>query len=598
MWLHDLFPFFWSEVQMSGVLVGFSVFRLRWRGEFGKMVGILGGMTDKPTAEEKRVVPEIVAQVLAGRGVAPEDMAGFLWPAYEGGLADPMLLTDMAAAAARIEQAVRRDERVVVYGDYDIDGITASAVMIEGLAALGLGATSYIPDRFEEGYGINRAALEHLKAEGAELVISVDCGITSVEEAGWAREQGLDLIITDHHAVPEVIPEAIAVINPKRPDDRYPFKELAGVGVAYAVVRALQQRTGKPAAGQEKWLLDLVALGTVCDVVPLVGENRTMVSYGLRVLRKTRRQGLRALAAVGGVRLEQLAAYHLGYVLGPRMNAAGRLEHAARSLELVMTAEGDRAREIAFELDELNGQRRADQEAILAAAEVMAAERAADRVLVLADAGWSHGVVGIVASKLVQKLQRPVLVAQVLGEFTKGSARSVPGFNMVEALRANAGLFEKFGGHFFAAGYTLATERLEELRMGLNVYYDSLGGVGGGVTEVPVDVRLEGLARVDWPLLNDLALLEPHGSGNVRPVLAIGGLTVEAVTTMGREGKHMRLRLRDREGKGLTAVGFDMARRYSEVQEGQAVTIVGELNKNDFQGISSIQMILSGIINE
>ena len=326
-------------------------------------------------AEEQKV-SEIVAEILTARGMTPEQMGVFLFPDYERDLHDPMLLTDMDRAVERILAAAASKERVVIYGDYDIDGITASAVMMEGLTALGLEVSSYIPDRFEEGYGINQAALERLQLEGAQLVISVDCGITSTSEARWAKESGLDLIITDHHSVPEEIPEAIAVINPKRPGDLYPFKDLAGVGVAFKLVQALQRAAGTPEAGQEKWLLDLVAMGTICDVVPLVGENRALASYGLKVLRRTRRVGLRALAEVGGVEMGQLSAHEVGFVLGPRMNAAGRLEHAARSLELVMTADAGRAREIASELEELNRQRRADQAAILEMANEMAEEPA------------------------------------------------------------------------------------------------------------------------------------------------------------------------------------------------------------------------------
>jgi single-stranded-DNA-specific exonuclease len=362
-------------------------------------------MTHMVGKATQQVVPEIVARILAGRGVASEVMPAFLYPSYDEHLHDPFLMTDMEWAVARIQAAAAAGESVVVYGDYDIDGITASAIMIEGLRALGLEARSYIPDRFEEGYGINQAALAQLQTEGAQLVISVDCGITSVAEAEWARSNGLDLIITDHHSPPDVLPEAIAVINPKRPDDTYPFKDLCGAGVAFKLIQALQMRTGRPALGQEKWLLDLVALGTVCDVVDLVGENRVLASYGLRVMRRTRRPGLRALAVVGGVDITQITSHHLGYVLGPRMNAAGRLEHAARALELVMTSDENRALAIAEELEVLNLQRRSDQDVAFAAAMIMAEQYADDPVLVLADPGWSHGIVGIVASKLVEQWQ-------------------------------------------------------------------------------------------------------------------------------------------------------------------------------------------------
>ncbi|HSH31402.1 MAG TPA: DHH family phosphoesterase, partial [Candidatus Saccharimonadales bacterium] len=276
---------------------------------------------EKPGPPDNGRVQAIVREILAKRGYGEAAEAErFLHPDYDRHLHDPFLLTDMEPAVARIMAAVEQKQKIIIYGDYDIDGITASAVMLETIASLGGGATSYIPDRFEEGYGINLDALKKLKAAGADLVISVDCGITSVTEADWARRHGLDLVITDHHAVPAVIPEAVAVINPKRPGDNYPFKDLAGVGVAFKLAQALQQRSGQPAPGHEKWLLDLVALGTVCDVVTLVGENRVLAKYGLMVMNRTRRVGLRALARVASVSLGDISSYHLGFIFGPRLN--------------------------------------------------------------------------------------------------------------------------------------------------------------------------------------------------------------------------------------------------------------------------------------
>lgn len=544
------------------------------------------------------VIPDLITQILSGRGMAPEAMGRFVYPDYVRDRHDPFLLTDMEAAVWRIDQAAKANERVAVYGDYDIDGITASAVLLEGLAALGIEAQSYIPDRFEEGYGINQGALEKLQSQGVSLVISVDCGITSVNEAGWARDHGLDLIITDHHAVPAVIPEAIAVINPKRPNDEYPFKDLAGVGVAFKLVCALQDRLGRPTTGQEKWLLDLVALGTVCDVVTLVDENRALVSYGLRVMQRTRRVGLQALAAVGGVAVDELRAYHLGYVLGPRMNAAGRLEHAAHSLELMLTSDAARAQYIALELDELNRRRRETQDTIFTMADAMATQYVNDPVLVLAHPEWSHGVVGIVASKLAEKWRKPTLVAQVMEGHIKGSARSVGSYNMVEALRANAELLQKFGGHFFAAGYTLPAERWDTLRQGLNAYYAASNADSAVEPALAADVRLPNLDAVDWPLLAELELLEPHGSGNPRPSIEVAKLKIDGLSRMGKQAQHLRLRLRDSTGKILTGVGFGLCERYPDIMEGHTITIRGELNKNEYQGKSTIQMIIAQLNNE
>ena len=544
-------------------------------------------------------IPEIVMRLLAARGMTPTQIGDFLFPDYVRDLPDPMLMTDMDLAVKRIQEAVARSERVVVYGDYDIDGITASAVLIEALRALGLEVSSYIPDRFEEGYGINEAALERLAREGAQLVISVDCGITSVGEAAWAREHGLSLIITDHHAVGASIPDAEAVLNPKRPGDLYPFKELAGVGVAFKLVQALAIATGRPEAGQEKWLLDLVGMGTICDVVPLIGENRVLASYGLKVLRQTRRVGLKALAGVGGVDITSITASQVGFVLGPRMNAAGRLEHAARSLELVLTDDGRRAEEIAGELEELNLARRADQSRIFAAADAQAAQYPDDPVLVLADAQWSHGVVGIVASKLAEKWHRPVLLGQMLGNTVKGSARSIPGFNMVEALRSQEALLERFGGHFFAAGYTLPLERWDNLRLGLNTYYkNSKTGDEQAEAKPEPELSWSDLGMVNLDLVSDLALLEPYGNANPKPLVGLSGLDVERARAVGADGKHLSMRLRDQAGRVIAVIGFGLAERYSDITAGRMVSIQGHLDKNEFQGRSSVQMVLSELSYE
>jgi single-stranded-DNA-specific exonuclease len=537
-------------------------------------------------------VPAVVSQILAARGLKGDAAAAFLYPDYEAHLHDPFLLTDMEPAVARILKAVEKGERVAVYGDYDIDGITASAVLIEGLRAQGLEAESYIPDRFEEGYGINRAALAKLKADGYDLVISVDCGITSVEEATWAQQNGLDLIITDHHSVPARIPEAVAVINPKRKGDKYPFKDLAGVGVAFKLVQALQQRSGKPAVGQEKWLLDLVALGTVCDVVDLVGENRVLVSYGLKVLRQTRRPGLRALASVGGIDITSIDSGHLGFVLGPRMNAAGRLEHAARSLELVMTDDPERAVVIAGELDYLNQERRATQATVLAAADAMAETYANDPILVLADPDWNHGIVGIVASKLVEKWNKPTLVMQIMGETTKGSARSTDGFNMVDGLRAVSQHLTKYGGHYYAAGYTLPTANLEAFRADLNAYFAESGHLQSDRPVAEPDVMLDSLSATNWDLLNDLDLLQPFGAGNPQPLLGLSGLTLARVDRMGADARHYRLQLSDDQGGHGEAVGFGLVERYPDLASGQRVTLCLKLNKNEWQGRERLQLHL------
>lgn len=536
----------------------------------------------------------LIEQLLQQWGyVDAAEVAAFLHPDYAKHLHDPFLLTDMNKAVDRIITAVEEKQKIVIYGDYDIDGITASAVMIETISNLGHCAESYIPDRFEEGYGINQEALAKLKSEGVDLVISVDCGVTSFKEIEWANANGLDVIITDHHAVPPEIPQALAVINPKRPGDQYPFKELAGVGVAFKLAQALQQTTKMPDMGQEKWLLDLVALGTVCDVVPLVGENRVLAKYGLQVMHKTRRPGLKALAAVAGIDIAQVASYHLGFIIGPRLNAAGRLEHASRSLDLMLTKDEAKALQIAEQLNQLNRQRQTDQATIFAAANTMAEQYDDDPVLLLADPDWSHGIVGIVASKLVERWHKPTIVMQNLGETSKGSARSIGGFNMVEALRSASDILIKFGGHYFAAGMTIKSSDVDELRQRLNAYYRSnMQDTSESDLASKVDLNIENLGVLDWDLYAGLSQLEPFGNGNPQPIFNIGGLKVVRMSKVGKEQNHLRLSLADENGKTMEGIGFGLGATHPNIKEGQLVEACFQLSKNEFNDRTTLQLVI------
>ncbi len=365
--------------------------------------------------------------------------------------------------------------------------------------------------------------------------------------------------------------------------------------MAFKVIQALQQRTGKPDAGQEKWLLDLVALGTVCDVVPLVGENRALASFGIRVLRKTRRIGIRELANVGGVDPANLTARDLGFVLGPRMNASGRLEHARRSFDLVTTVDGLKAAEWAGELDRLNTKRRADQAAIYEAANAMAAEYEDDPVIVLADPDWSHGVVGIVASKLMEQWHKPVLIAQVLGDMTKGSARSIGQFNMVEALRANSELLSRFGGHYYAAGFTLETGQIDALRQGLAEYWAASGSTDYVKPALEIDVALDNLGDIRMPLLEELSKLEPYGNSNPEPVFELAGITLRDCSVVGSGGKHLRFELTDDAHRTIGGIGFGLGELQSKLAAGQRLTVRGHVNKNEFRGITRLQLVAKEI---
>lgn len=542
-------------------------------------------------------VPPLIRDLLRKRGIeGDEAIARFLQPDYDTELADPFLMIDMAAAVERIELAIARSEQVAVYGDYDIDGVSSTAVMIEALEAHGLQPVSYIPDRHSEGYGLNRPALEQLKQQGVTLIVTVDCGITAVEEVAWAADNGIDVVVTDHHEVQEQLPDkAVAVVNPKREGDQYPFKDLAGVGVAFALVRALQSRTGIPDVGREKWLLDLVALGTVCDVMPLVGENRALVRYGLVVLQKTKRVGLVALMQSAGIEPESVRAYHLGYVLGPRLNAAGRMEHANFSLELLLTKDPIVAQQLAFQLEELNHQRQLEQQRITEEANNLAAEYASDPVLVLADPTWPGGVVGIVASKLAERWGKPTLILEIKDGVAKGSGRSAAGYPLIDGITANADLLDKFGGHEGAAGFTLSAENLNLLRQGMNEHFLEVEPDLVEPTTREADLSLDDAALLDWELYNNLQLLEPFGHGNAQPVFELLGLKVVSVDAIGKDQQHLKLRLATPTGVIFEAIGFGLAHEYPNLRSGQEITVQAILENNQYQGKSTLQLVLRGI---
>jgi single-stranded-DNA-specific exonuclease len=524
---------------------------------------------DAVTAQVVAELPSVIRDLLRARGITDQaQIDGFLRPNYESDLGDPFTMTDMHPAIERIMLAIRKGETVAVYGDYDIDGVASTVLMLETLQMQGLKPLAYIPDRFEEGYGLNIEALDKLK------------------------KQGVTLVITDHHEAPETLPEAVAVVNPKRAEDQYPYKDLSGAGVAFALARALQQHTGIPEKGQEKWLLDLVALGTVCDVMPLSGENRCLVKYGLVVLRKSRRMGLVALAQSAGISLEDVRAYHLGFILGPRLNAAGRLEHATLAQDLLTTKDPLQAQQIAFRLEELNHQRQLEQARVVEEANAQAENLTAEPVLVLADPGWPHGIVGIVAGKVAEKWQKPTLVLQILGDDAKGSGRSANGYNLIEGLQSNRELFSKLGGHAHAAGFSLPVTNLDLVRTSLSSHYASVQSTLVPKSVREADVALEGLVAVNWDLHTILEDLEPFGNGNPQPAFGADGLKVIDVNMVGKNKEHLKLRLADDSGQILEAIGFNLNEKYPNIRPGQSVDAVFFLEKNQFNGRQTLQLVI------
>lgn len=542
----------------------------------------------------------IVLELLKIRGYKTAEMVQkFLQPSYGKDLHDPLLLADMQKATERIKTAVKNAQTIGIYGDYDIDGLTATTLLRDYFKNLGLRVLTYIPDRFEEGYGLSAEGFAKLKKRGASLVISVDCGTNSYEALEWAAGNQLDVIVTDHHEAAwqgRTSPPAVAIINPKRPEDGYPFKDLAGVGVAFKLVQALQKNLSKNTRlpeGQEKWLLDLVALGTVCDVVSLTDENRCLAHYGLKVLQKTPRIGLRELAKLAALELDKIEAYHLGFVIGPRLNAAGRLTNAKSSLKLLTTASAQKAGQHAQLLEELNQKRRQDQEVIFKEATAQAEKHVQDPVLVLAHPNWSHGIVGIVASKLLEKYQKPVLLLQILGKTAKGSARSFGEFDIVAALNSCDDILLKHGGHKVAAGCTLESKNINELRQRLNEFYkaqklaDQLKHL-----DVAHELEVADFAELNLNLAKELRLLAPFGRANPRPVFFSKNLKLNNFRPVGAEGKHLKLALGDAHGKVIDGIGFNLAEKHGGLTPQSKINVWYEIAENTFNGNTSLQLVV------
>ncbi len=528
-------------------------------------------------------------QLLSARGLEGDKAVEFLSPRYEA-KHDPFLLPDMQVAVERLVKARERQDRITIYGDYDIDGLTATTVLLEAFEAFGFRhVDAFIPNRFVEGYGLTTDAVEKIAESGAQLIVTVDCGSLSEKEIIRANELGVDIIVTDHHNVSSVQPPAVAVINPKRPDHSYPFIDLAGVGVAFKLVQALQTRLDGLPIGQEKWLLDLVALGTVCDVVTLVDENRANVFWGLKVLAKTRRPGLRALMAVAAVEPEKVNARSLGFGLGPRMNAAGRLETARHSLDMLRATDSEAALEKAQQLDTLNVARRQDQDVIFKAAILQAQQLENDPVLVVSHADWNHGIIGIVAAKLLEKYKKPTFVLQEMGAESKGSARSYGDFSAADAIRSADDIITKGGGHKLAAGVTLPTENIAGFRARVNEFYRSQNLVNQANLLLPSeDISVELLGQVDEELLRQLSQLEPFGNGNPEPIIKSRGLLVINQRKMGVEAQHVKLELQDKSGASLQFLAFNAPAHFF-VEPGEYVTIWFQPTINEWQGRRSIE---------
>ena len=530
-------------------------------------------------------------KILVARGLTTRAAREtFLRPDYMATKHDPFLLPDMERAVARLKQARQRGEKIVIYGDYDIDGLSATALLLDAFGKFGFkDVDAFIPNRFVEGYGMTMGAVDKVRDMGADLIVTVDTGSLCHAEIAYAASLGIDTVVTDHHNVAETPPPSVAAVNPKFPGHTYPFSDLCGAGVAFKLVQALQTELEGLPDGYEKWLLDLVALGTVCDIVTLADENRANVYWGLEVLKKQQRPGLKALMAVAGVEPEQVNARHLGFGLGPRMNAAGRLETAQHALDMLVARDGLAALEASEKLEELNNKRRGIQDAIFEEACVQAEKLANDRVLVVSSDGWNHGVIGIVASKLVEKYKKPVFIIGERGEEATGSARSFGDFSAADAVRAADDIIIKGGGHGAAAGVTLATEKIGDFRRRVNEFYDSLQLTNQERYLLPrADVEIDDFSEINEELVENLARMDPFGNGNPEPVLKITTASVLSVRRMGADGQHVKLALRDKNGKVLQMLAFNAPEEFFR-EPGDEVAAWFQPTVNEWQGMKSVE---------
>jgi single-stranded-DNA-specific exonuclease len=499
-------------------------------------------------------------KILSARGLRLRaDRDVFLHPDYAAVKHDPFLLPDMRAAVDRLKRARDKQEKIVIYGDYDIDGLSATALLLDAFASFGFEQVdAFIPNRFVEGYGMTIGAVDKVKAMGADLIVTVDCGSLCHAEIAYASELGMDTVVTDHHNVAETPPPSIAAVNPKFPGHTYPFRDLCGAGVAFKLVQALQTELEGLPEGYEKWLLDLVALGTVCDIVTLEDENRANVYWGLEVLKKQRRTGLKALMAVSGVEPKTVNARSLGFGLGPRMNAAGRLETAQHALDMLVAADGETALTASERLEMLNQKRRGIQDEIFEQACEQAEQLLDYPVLVVNAPDWNHGVIGIVASKLVERYKRPTFIIGEHGDEATGSARSFGDFSAADAVRAADDVIIRGGGHGAAAGVTLAVENIPAFRERVNEFYRSLGLTAQDRYLLPrVDVEIDDFAEIDEQLVADIAQMEPFGNGNPEPVLKLSHGVVLSTRRMGSDGQHVKLTIRDSGERTLQMLAFN-----------------------------------------
>ena len=539
---------------------------------------------------------KLFTQLLESRHISDD----FLYPKYEN-LTDPNLLADMQKAVARIKQAIKKSEHILIYGDYDVDGVTSSTLMEQALTLAGAQPdyiTIMLPDRFADGYGMSPRIIDRAKNTSTTLVITVDCGSSNHEIIDKLNELHIDTIVTDHHECQKTLPKALTIINPKRKDHSVPetLKNLAGVGVAFKLAEALTKE-GLIPAGQEKWLLDLVILGTICDSMLLTGENRILGYYGLKVLAKTRRKGLKELMRTAGVKPNYITSESIGFQIGPRLNSAGRLETAELALNLLCTDSKTESASLVAKLEELNKSRRTEQRT--ATDEIIARiESASTKSPVIIEAGdWHEGILGIVAGRLVEKYHQPAFVlTKTTDDTLKGSGRSFGDFNLAEALNHAKDTIINGGGHAGAAGVRLNQKDLQSFQDQINSYYTSLNLKNQeNYFATHPDITFTNASDFTLDLLDDLKLLEPYGAGNEEPIFSLQGASILQAKRMGDKGQHLRLDLKTRDGKIIKCVAFFAPEKWFNLYDDETYNFIIKPVENNWNGVRSIEARLLDI---
>ena len=548
---------------------------------------------DAEVLQRELALPHLAARVLAARGLGSPEQAQAFLDSSNRCIHDPFLLSDMETAVREIERAIAAGEKIAVYGDYDVDGVTATCILIRYLRSRGVDCVYYIPDRLGEGYGLNTAAIGQLYEEGCRLLITVDSGITAIEEAEFAADLGLRLIITDHHECKEVLPRAYAIVNPRRLDSAYPFRELAGVGVAFKLICALEAQ--RPVEELLEEYGDIVAVGTIADVMPLVGENRCIVTQGLQLLAHTKNPGLRALVTTLGLDGKPVTSNTVSFVMAPRINAAGRMGGAALAARMFLTDSLEEATELAQKLCDLNRTRQEEENRIyqqIVAWLEQEPRRHQKKALVLWGDDWHNGVIGIVASRLTDRYGVPFILISMSGDCGKGSGRSIKGFNLYSALEQCADVLDKYGGHELAVGLSIHRDKLEQLRNRMEELAEQMGAGREVVPCIAVDCRVRPCELTRGEVAG-LSMLEPFGMGNAQPCFVMQGVALEELTPISRD-RHVKMLL-SKDGYSFYAFAFGMGARTCAFVQGDLLDIVFSAEINRYKNRENVQLVIKDV---